>query len=73
MEPVLADVKAVEAVLKKKPDLLNESLRPKFNDVKANLLILEKDGSHGFHNFVFSLEIASMAAAELKEIKAAMR
>ena len=73
MAPLLADVKAIEAALKKKPDLLNDSLRSKFNDVKANISILENDGSRGFHNFVFSLEITSLAAAELKEIKAAIK
>ncbi len=73
MAPLLADVKAIEAALKKDPGLLEASLRSKFDDVKANLAILEKDGSRGFHNFVFSLEITSLAAADLKEIKAAIK
>ena len=72
MAPLLADVKTIEAALKKNPGLLNASLKSKFEDVKANLAILEKDGSRGFHNFVFSLEITSMASADLKEIKAAL-
>jgi hypothetical protein len=42
-----------------------------FCDVKANFSLLEKDGSRGFHNFVFSLEVTSMAAGDLKKIKAA--
>jgi predicted CXXCH cytochrome family protein len=70
MEPLTADVKAIEEALEKNPDLLNESLKSKFDEVKHNLSILEKDGSHGFHNFVLSLEITSLAAGDLKEIKA---
>ncbi len=73
MPPLIADVKTVEAALKKTPSLLNASLMSKFEDVKANLSILEKDRSRGFHNFVFSLEITSMAASDLKEIKAAIK
>jgi predicted CXXCH cytochrome family protein len=73
MAPLLADVKAIEAALKKTPGLFDASLKSKFDDVKANLSILEKDGSRGFHNFVFSLEITSLAAADLKEIKAAIK
>jgi hypothetical protein len=73
MAPLLADMKAVEAALKKNPELLNASLRSKFEDVKANLSLLEKDRSRGFHNFVFSLEVTALAADSLKEIKAAMR
>jgi len=73
MAPLLADVKIIEEALKKTPGLLNASLISKFEDLKANLSILEKDGSHGFHNFVFSLEITSLAARDLKEIKAAIK
>jgi hypothetical protein len=73
MAPLLEDVKILEAALKKTPGLLTVSLISKFEDVKANLAILEKDGSRGFHNFVFSLEITSLAAGDLKEIKAAIK
>jgi len=73
LAPLRADVKTIEEALKKNPNLLNASLQSKFGDVKANLAILEKDGSRGFHNFVFSLEITSQAASDLKEIKAAMK
>jgi hypothetical protein len=73
MAPVLADVKTIEAALKKNPVLLNTSLKSKFDDVKSNLTLLEEDGSRGFHNFVFSLEIASLAAGDLKEIMAAIK
>jgi predicted CXXCH cytochrome family protein len=73
MAPLLADVKAIETALKNNPDLLNASLKSKLDDVKFNLSILERDGSRGFHNFVFSLEITSLAAGDLKEIKAAIR
>jgi hypothetical protein len=73
MAPLLADVKTIEAALQKTPGVLNAALKSKFDDVKTNLAILEKDGSRGFHNFVFSLEISSLAAADLKEIKAAIK
>jgi hypothetical protein len=72
MESLLEDVAFIEGVLREKPDLLSDSLKTKFDDVKYNLSILEKDGSKGFHNFVLSLEITSQAARSLKEIKAAI-
>ena len=73
MDPLQADVAAIESALIKKPSLLNDKLKSKFYDVKSNLSLLEKDGSRGFHNFVFSLEIMSMAAGDLKTIKAAAK
>jgi Cytochrome c7 and related cytochrome c/Cytochrome c554 and c-prime len=71
--PLLADIKIIDEKLKAKPDLLNAELKSKFDDVKTNLSILDKDGSRGFHNFVFSLEITSLASDALKEIKAAVK
>jgi hypothetical protein len=73
MAPLKADIKFIEAALEKKPGILKTPLKLKFDDVKANLAILEKDGSRGFHNFVFSLEITSMAATDLKAITAAIK
>jgi hypothetical protein len=73
MTPLLADVKTIEAALQKKPGRLNASLKAKLEDVKFNLALMEKDGSRGFHNFVFSLEIAAQAKSSLKEIKAALK
>jgi predicted CXXCH cytochrome family protein len=73
MTPLLADVKKIDESLNKTPDVLNATLKSKFDDVKANLALLEKDGSRGFHNFVFMLEITSLAATDLKEIKAAIK
>jgi hypothetical protein len=52
---------------------LNASLKSKLEDVKANLALMENDRSRGFHNFVFSLEIAALAKDSLKEIKAAIQ
>ena len=71
--PLLADVKTIEAALKKTPNLLNASLKSKFDNVKFNLALMEGDGSRGFHNFYLSLEVASMAAKDLKEIKTAIK
>jgi len=73
MKPLLADMQNIEAALKKNPGLLDAALKSKLDDVKSNLSLLEKDGSRGFHNFVFSLEIASLAGDALKEIKAAIK
>jgi predicted CXXCH cytochrome family protein len=70
MAPLLAEVKEIEALLAKKEDLPDARLKSRLEDVKHNLSILEKDGSRGFHNFVFLLEISSLAASDLKEIKA---
>jgi hypothetical protein len=73
MAPMLEDIKAIEEALKKTPNLLDASLKSKFEDVKANLALLEEDGSRGFHNFVFFLEISSLASRDLKEIKAIIK
>jgi predicted CXXCH cytochrome family protein len=73
MTPLLADVKTIDEALKKTPGVLNPTLKSKFDDVKSNLALMEKDGSRGFHNFVFMLEITSLAATDLKEIKAAIK
>jgi predicted CXXCH cytochrome family protein len=70
---LLADVNAIDEALKKKPGRLNAALKSKFDDVKANLSLMEKDGSHGFHNFDFMMEITDNAAAGLKKIKAAIK
>jgi hypothetical protein len=73
MPPLLEDVKTIEAALNRTPTLLDNTLKSKFEDVKFNLKLLEDDGSRGFHNFVFLLEISSMASRDLKEIKAAIK
>jgi predicted CXXCH cytochrome family protein len=73
MKPLLADVKAIDEALKKKHDLLDAALKSKLDDVKANLSLLQKDGSRGFHNWVFTSEITDNAAADLKKIKAAIK
>ncbi len=70
VKPLLVDVGSIEEMLKKNPGLLDAALKSKFEDVKANLSLLESDGSRGFHNFAFSLEITSLASGALKEIKA---
>jgi predicted CXXCH cytochrome family protein len=73
MDPLQADLNAINAALKEKPGLLNDPLKAKLNDTRANLLILTKDMSQGVHNFDFALEIMSLAAKDLKEIKAAIK
>jgi predicted CXXCH cytochrome family protein len=73
MAPLLADVKRVDEALNKAPGALDAALKSKFDDVKYNLALLQKDGSRGFHGFVFMLEITSLASADLKEIKAAIK
>jgi predicted CXXCH cytochrome family protein len=73
MKPLLADIKAVDEALNKKPDVLSEALKSKLEDARANLTLIEKDGSRGFHNFVFMMEITDNAERTLKEIKAAVK
>jgi predicted CXXCH cytochrome family protein len=73
MTVLRADLKVIEEALKKKPGRLNAALKSKLDDVNANLSLLEKDGSRGFHNFVFMLEITGNAADDLKKIKAALK
>lgn len=73
MPPLLEDVKAIEEAIKRTPNILDAALKSKFEDVRFNLELLEKDGSRGFHNFVFFLEISSLASRDLKKIKAAIK
>jgi len=70
MERLQADLKAIGAALKEKPNLLDEKAKLKLNDVRFNLQILEKDGSHGAHNIDFATEIMSLAEKGLKPMKA---
>ena len=73
MDPLQADLKTVSTALKAKPDVLDEKLKAKLNDVRANLFILVRDGSRGAHNPDFASEIMSLAAKNLAEIKAAVK
>jgi predicted CXXCH cytochrome family protein len=73
MKALLADIKAIDEAMIKKPGRLNAALKSKLDDVKANLSLLEKDGSRGFHNFVFMLEITGNASDDLKKIKGAIK
>lgn len=73
MEPLKKEVASVAALLKEKPDLLDEGLKKKWADLTANLEILEKDGSRGVHNVDFTGEILLVAKKHLAEIKAALR
>ncbi|MDR1728803.1 MAG: hypothetical protein LBT74_12915 [Acidobacteriota bacterium] len=72
MEPVEADLAAIDAALKQKPDALGAELLAKLNVARANLAIVQRDGSKGAHNLDFSLEIAAQAKKSLKEVKAAL-
>ncbi len=72
MDPIQADLKAVDAALKDKPDLLNDALKAKLTDVRRNLAIVIRDGSNGAHNLDYALEIMALAKSDLKEIKAAI-
>jgi predicted CXXCH cytochrome family protein len=73
MEPIQADLKAIEAAVKEKPDLLNAELKAKLNGAKFNLSLLERDRSRSFHNWDYALEIMAHAAADFKAIKAALK
>ena len=73
MEPLQAEVKAIGAAVKEKPDLLNDALKAKLNNVRFNLSILERDRSRGAHNLDFALEVMALASADLKALKAAVK
>ena len=73
MDPIQADLKTVAIALKKNPDLLNEELKAKLDDIKSNLSIIIKDGSNGVHNLDYALEIMALAKRHLAEIKKAIR
>jgi predicted CXXCH cytochrome family protein len=72
MDPLQADLAALNAALKENPSLLDDKLKAKLNDVRFNLSILVRDGSRGSHNVDFTAEILSVSAKTLREIKAAM-
>ncbi|MBN1832563.1 MAG: hypothetical protein JW896_10675 [Deltaproteobacteria bacterium] len=72
MDPIQADLKTVEAALKKDPNLLNRELKAKLDDIRANLSIIVKDGSNGVHNLDYALEIMALAKRHLAEIKKAI-
>lgn len=73
MDPLDADLAVVNDALKGNPDALSPELKSRLNDLRSNLAILKADRSIGAHNLDFSLEIMAMAAADLKEIKAAIK
>jgi predicted CXXCH cytochrome family protein len=73
MDVLQADINAIGAALKEKPDQLNAAMKSKFSDVRSNLFILTRDGSRGFHNFDYALEIMALASSDLKELKAAIK
>jgi len=73
LEPVQAAVKTVEEALRNNPDLLSPELEKKFEDTKANLSIIERDGSRGAHNLDYALEIMSLAKRDLTKIQAALK
>jgi len=73
MDPIQADLDAIDAALKENPDLLDDTLKSKLNDVRSNLGIIIRDGSNGAHNLDYALEIMSLASSDLKEIKAAVK
>jgi len=73
MEPLQADMNAIGAALKEKPNLLSDALKTKLNNARANLSMLARDGSRGAHNVDFTSEIMSVAAKDLREIKTAIK
>ncbi|MFC1838145.1 cytochrome c3 family protein [Thermodesulfobacteriota bacterium] len=73
MEPLQEDLKAIEIVLKGNPDLLNDELKVKMEDIKSNLSIIIKDGSKGVHNLDYALEIMALAKRHLKQINKAIQ
>jgi predicted CXXCH cytochrome family protein len=73
MDPLQAELKIINAAVKDKPDLLNAEQKVKLNNVRFNLSLLERDRSRSAHNWDYALEIMSLASADLKELKAAIK
>jgi predicted CXXCH cytochrome family protein len=69
MDPLQADLTALSAALKANPSLLKEETKAKLSEVRFNLSILVRDGSHGAHNIDLTSEILSRSAKDLREIK----
>jgi len=73
MDPIQADLAAISAATKEKPDLLNADMKIKLSTVRANMLILAQDASRGAHNLDYALAIMANASKDLKEIRAAIK
>jgi predicted CXXCH cytochrome family protein len=71
MDPLQADLNAISAALKQNPNLLDDQMKQKLNDVRFNLSILTRDKSRGAHNVDFTAEILSNAAKDLRLVKSA--
>jgi predicted CXXCH cytochrome family protein len=73
MDPIQADLKAINDAVKGKPDLLDAAMKETLSNLTFNLSLLERDGSRGAHNHDYALEIMTHAAKELQKIKAAIK
>jgi predicted CXXCH cytochrome family protein len=73
MDSLQADMNSINTAIKEKPALLNAELKVKLANVRFNLSMLERDRSRGAHNLDFALEIMSLASADLKALKAAVK
>ena len=73
MDPIQADMTAISAALKEKPNMLDANLKAKLETVRSNLFILQQDASRGAHNLDFALKIMASASGDIKEIKAAIK
>jgi len=73
MDPIEADMAAISAAIKAKPDLLNAGLKEKLDTINFNLSIIRRDGSRGAHNLDFALEIMAKVSKDIKEIKSTIK
>lgn len=73
MDQILIELQVVNAAAKENPDLLNNSLKEKLNNLTFNISLLERDGSRGAHNHDYMLEITTHALKELKELKSTIK
>jgi hypothetical protein len=73
MDPIQADLKAINDAVKGKPDLLDAAMKETLSNLTFNLSLLERDGSRGAHNHDYALEIMTHAAKELQKIKASIK
>lgn len=73
MDPIQVELKAINAAVKEKPDLLNAAMKEKLSNLTFNISLLERDGSQGAHNHDYALYIMSHASRDLKELKTAIK
>jgi len=72
LEALKADVATIDAALKANPSALSAELKAKYDAAKTNYTFVDADGSHGAHNFEYSIKIIADAQKTMSAVKAAL-